>query len=224
MRPRGPLAAGGAYAWASVEAAALAPAHALADRLVFREVRAGLGGRLRFPLVGGGPLPDKVDEFFDAAGMPLLEGYGMTEAMVVIAMRDPFHRVLHTAGRVIRGMEYRLVRATTAGRAVPATSAACRSAVPTSCAGTTETRSGPPRSSAPTAGSTPTTSPWRTRTATCASSAESTTPSSSRTARTSTLPYLENELCASEWIDRAVAVGEGRPYVAAFVKPSLDAP
>ncbi len=34
-------------------------------------------------------------------------------------------------------------------------------------------------------------------------------------------PYLENELCANEWIDRAVVVGEGRPYVAAFVKPSL---
>ena len=33
-------------------------------------------------------------------------------------------------------------------------------------------------------------------------------------------PYLENELCASEWIDRAVVVGEGRPYVAAFVAPS----
>jgi long-chain acyl-CoA synthetase len=33
-------------------------------------------------------------------------------------------------------------------------------------------------------------------------------------------PYLENELCASEWIDRAVVVGEGRPYVAAFVVPS----
>jgi long-chain acyl-CoA synthetase len=33
-------------------------------------------------------------------------------------------------------------------------------------------------------------------------------------------PYLENELCASEWIDRAVVVGSGRPYVAAFVVPS----
>jgi long-chain acyl-CoA synthetase len=33
-------------------------------------------------------------------------------------------------------------------------------------------------------------------------------------------PYLENELCASEWIDRAVVVGAGRPYVAAFVAPS----
>ncbi|RPI27474.1 MAG: hypothetical protein EHM52_05720, partial [Actinomycetota bacterium] len=109
VRPRGALRRSAAYAWALARAAALAPFHALADRLVFREVRAGLGGRLLFPLVGGGPLPDKVDEFFDAAGMPLLEGYGMTEAIVVMAMRDPFHRVVRTAGRVIRGMEHRLV-------------------------------------------------------------------------------------------------------------------
>ena len=89
MRPRGPLRAArwrAAGRWPGPST--LAPFHALADRLVFREVRAGLGGRLRFPCVGGGPLPDAVDEFFDAAGMPLLEGYGMTEAIVVIAMRD----------------------------------------------------------------------------------------------------------------------------------------
>ena len=91
-RPRGPLRRSVAWAWALDEGRSLAPFHALADRLVFREVRAGLGGRLRFPCVGGGPLPDAVDEFFDAAGMPLLEGYGMTEAIVVIAMRDPHHR------------------------------------------------------------------------------------------------------------------------------------
>ena len=35
-------------------------------------------------------------------------------------------------------------------------------------------------------------------------------------------PYLENELCASEWIDRAVVVGEGKPYLAALVVPSLS--
>ena len=109
VRARGPLGQSVVVARAAVRAAALAPFHALADRLVFREVRAGLGGRLQFPLVGGGPLPDKVDEFFDAARMPLLEGYGMTEAMVVVAMRDPFHRVLRTAGQVIRGMEARVV-------------------------------------------------------------------------------------------------------------------
>ena len=108
IRPRGPVRRAGALALARVRAVTLAPFHALADRLVFREVRAGLGGRLRFPCVGGGPLPDVVDEFFDAAGMPLLEGYGMTEAIVVIAMRDPHRRMLRTTGHVIRGMEHRL--------------------------------------------------------------------------------------------------------------------
>ena len=46
-----------AFAWALAKAAALAPFHALADRLVFREVRAGLGGRLRFPWSAAAPCP-----------------------------------------------------------------------------------------------------------------------------------------------------------------------
>ena len=109
VRPRGPVTRAVVRAWARAVAWTLAPCHALADRLVFREVRAGLGGRLRFPCVGGGPLPGTVDEFFDAAGMPLLEGYGMTEAIVAISMREPFRRVPRTAGRVIAGLEHRIL-------------------------------------------------------------------------------------------------------------------
>jgi long-chain acyl-CoA synthetase len=201
-------------------AAALAPAHALADLLVFREVRAGLGGRLRFPLVGGGPLPDTVDEFFDAAGMPLLEGYGMTEAMVVIAMRDPFHRVLRTAGRVIRGMEHRIVRDD--GRP-------CRpgDVGRLQVRGPNVTRGyylDPERTAEvlhPDG--------WFDTRDLALAHADGNLRVLGRIDDTLVLtngenvnaPYLENELCSSEWIDRAVVVGEGRPYVAAFLKPSL---
>ncbi len=220
VRKRGPLGRAVAHAWAGVEAAALAPAHVLADRLVFREVRAGLGGRLLFPIVGGGPLPDKVDEFFDAARMPLLEGYGMTEAMVVVAVRDPFHRVPRTAGKVIRGMEHRVVGED--GRP-------CRPGG----VGRLQVR-GPnvmrgyyrdPERTADVL------SPngWLDTHDLALVHADGNLRVLGRVDDTLVLtngenvnaPYLENELGTSEWIDRAVVVGEGRPFVAAFVKPSL---
>ena len=219
LRRRGPLRRAGAYAWALAEVAALAPFHALADRLVFREVRAGLGGRLRFPCVGGGPLPDAVDEFFDAAGMPLLEGYGMTEAIVVIAMRDPHHRMLRTTGHVIRGMEHRL--ADEDGRP-------CRPGD----VGRLHVR-GPnimrgyyrdPERTAEVLSA----DGWLDTRDLALVHADGSLRVLGRLDDTLVLtngenvnaPYLENELCASEWIDRAVVVGEGRPYVAAFVAPS----
>ena len=219
VRRRGPARGAVACAWALVEAVALAPFHALADRLVFREVRAGLGGRLRFPCVGGGPLPDAVDEFFDAAGTPLLEGYGMTEAIVVIAMRDPHRRMLRTTGHVIRGMEHRL--SDEDGRP-------CRPGD----VGRLQVR-GPnimrgyyrdPERTAEVLSA----DGWLDTRDLALVHADGSLRVIGRLDDTLVLtngenvnaPYLENELCASEWIDRAVVVGEGRPFVAAFVAPS----
>jgi long-chain acyl-CoA synthetase len=219
VRRRGPLRRAGGFIRAVAEAAALAPFHALADRLVFREVRDGLGGRLRYPCVGGGPLPDAVDEFFDAAGMPLLEGYGMTEAIVVMAMRDPHHRVVRTTGHVIRGMEHRL--AGEDGRA-------CRPGD----VGRLQVR-GPnimrgyykdPERTAQVLSE----DGWLDTRDLALVHADGSLRVLGRLDDTLVLtsgenvnaPYLENELCASEWIERAVVVGAGRPYVAAFVAPS----
>jgi long-chain acyl-CoA synthetase len=219
VRPRSVLGRSAAYAWALARAAALAPFHALADRLVYREVRAGLGGRLLFPLVGGGPLPDKVDEFFDAAGMPLLEGYGMTEAIVVMAMRDPFHRVLRTAGRVIRGMEHRVV-GEDGGPCLPGDVGRLRVRGPNVMRGYYRDPERTDEVLDPDG--------WLDTHDLALVHADGNLRVLGRIDDTLVLtngenvnaPYLENELCASEWIDRAVVVGEGRPYVAAFVKPS----
>ncbi len=219
LRPRGPARRAAGTAWAAAAAAVLAPFHALADRLVFREVRAGLGGRLRFPCVGGGPLPDAVDEFFDAAGLPLLEGYGMTEAIVVMAMRDPFRRRLRTAGHVIRGMEYRLTDV--AGRPCgPGDVGRLQVRGPNIMRGYYKDPELTSRVIDEEG--------WLDTHDLALAHADGSLRVLGRLDDTLVLtngenvnaPYLENELCASEWIDRAVVVGEGRPYVAAFVVPS----
>jgi len=220
VRKRGPLGRAVAHAWAGVEAAALAPAHVLADRLVFREVRAGLGGRLLFPIVGGGPLPDKVDEFFDAAGVTLLEGYGMTEAMVVVSVRDPFHRVVRTAGKVIQGMERRIVDER--GRPCrPGDVGRLQVRGPNIMRGYYRDGERTAEVLGPDG--------WLDTRDLALVHADGNLRVLGRVDDTLVLtngenvnaPYLENELCTSEWIDRAVVVGEGRPFVAAFVKPSL---
>ncbi|NLE21708.1 MAG: AMP-binding protein [Actinobacteria bacterium] len=219
VRPRGRLRRRAVHAWARVAAVVLRPFHALADRLVFREVRAGLGGQLRFPCVGGGPLPDAVDEFFDAAGMPLLEGYGMTEAVVVMAMRDPFHRVLKSTGHVIRGMEHRLVGAD--GRPCrPGDVGRLQVRGPNIMRGYCKDPERTAEVLSPDG--------WLDTRDLALVHADGSLRVLGRLDDTLVLtngenvnaPYLENELCASEWIDRAVVVGEGRPYVAAFVVPS----
>ncbi|MCX5973539.1 MAG: AMP-binding protein, partial [Coprothermobacterota bacterium] len=66
----------------------LAPLFRLTDRLLFRRLWESLGGRLKTVSIGAGPLPAKIDEFLDAAGINVVEGYGLTEVMVIIAFRD----------------------------------------------------------------------------------------------------------------------------------------
>jgi long-chain acyl-CoA synthetase len=87
--------------------ATLAAKHAIADRLVFSKWRSGVGGELRFFVSGGAPLSKKLSYAFWAAGIPILQGYGMTEACVVSANR-PEDTHIDSIGTVFDGIEMKV--------------------------------------------------------------------------------------------------------------------
>jgi long-chain acyl-CoA synthetase len=80
----------------------------LGDRLVFAKVRARLGGRLRLIVTGSAPLSRETGEFFLAAGLPIYEGYGLTETAPALAANHPGHSRLGTVGPAIPGVELRI--------------------------------------------------------------------------------------------------------------------
>src|ERR1700676_5576557 len=80
---------------------------AFADKLVYSKIRAGTGGQLRVILSGGAPLSKDLCEFFWAIGIPIYQGYGLTETSPVLTSNHPHNRA-GSSGRPIPNVQLRI--------------------------------------------------------------------------------------------------------------------
>jgi long-chain acyl-CoA synthetase len=86
----------------------LTPFNLLGQLLVFKKIKQRLGGRFRYGVSGAGALPPHVDAFFSAAGVLLLEGYGLTETAPIVSVRPQHHPVPGTIGPPLPEIEIKV--------------------------------------------------------------------------------------------------------------------
>jgi long-chain acyl-CoA synthetase len=83
-------------------------AHALYDPLVYRRIRAALGGKVRYAICGGSPLGRRMAAFYAGAGVMVFEGYGLTETTAAATVTPPLRPKLGTVGRPLPGTAVRI--------------------------------------------------------------------------------------------------------------------
>ncbi|KZV25388.1 putative acyl-activating enzyme 16, chloroplastic [Dorcoceras hygrometricum] len=100
------------WLWARIVAAILFPLHMLAKTVVYSKIHSSIGIS-KAGISGGGSLPSHVDKFFEAIGILVQNGYGLTESSPVVAARSPSNNVLGSIGHPIRQTELKVVDAET---------------------------------------------------------------------------------------------------------------
>ena len=102
-----------AIAWSRASDGKRVPArlrvqHALFDRLVYAKLRQALGGSCRYAISGGAPLGDRLGHFYRGIGVPVLEGYGLTETTAALSVNLPDATKIGTVGRPFSGTSVRV--------------------------------------------------------------------------------------------------------------------
>jgi long-chain acyl-CoA synthetase len=83
-------------------------AHAILDRLMFERLRAVLGGRCAAVISGGAPLDERLGHFFAGIGIPVYEGYALTETSGAVTLNTPARHRIGTVGRPLPGVAVRI--------------------------------------------------------------------------------------------------------------------
>jgi long-chain acyl-CoA synthetase len=96
--------------FAAGERGLVAVQHAVADKLVFEKLRMRMGSRLRFFVSGGAALPPEIGAFFLAAGIRIMEGYGLTETSPVLSVNPPGDIRIGTVGKILNGVTVAIQR------------------------------------------------------------------------------------------------------------------
>jgi long-chain acyl-CoA synthetase len=101
------VSSGEQWSTATDPSALLRVRRAVSDRLVYSRLRAAVGGNVRFCVSGGAALNPKLGHFFNAAGITILEGYGLTETSAPATLNTPSEMRIGTVGRPIPGVSIR---------------------------------------------------------------------------------------------------------------------
>ncbi|MFK8139407.1 MAG: long-chain fatty acid--CoA ligase [Bdellovibrionales bacterium] len=80
----------------------------IADKLVFSKLAQRMGGKLRFAVSGGAPLNQEIAEFFHAAGLLILEGYGLTETSAAVTLNTPLNYKFGSVGQPLQDAEIKI--------------------------------------------------------------------------------------------------------------------
>jgi long-chain acyl-CoA synthetase len=87
----------------------LKPQILLYDKIIFSKIRANFGGRLQFFIGGGALLDIELQRFFSAIGIPVFQGYGLTEASPIISANSPLAVKFGSSGKVVKDLECKIV-------------------------------------------------------------------------------------------------------------------